>query len=175
MTQQTLAIDVDQNAAEFSACGLYRYTLHRSLGPRYAGRPRLITIGMNPSRATAVVNDHTIAKESEFGRRLGFGGLRKLNLYGFIATDPADLRAAAEPVGPENDTFIEDALRRAANGMVLVAWGNIKHPTKVERVEFVRRTAARFGVELMCLGKCKDGSPRHPLMLAYSTPLEAWP
>lgn len=28
---------------------------------------------------------------------------------------------------------------------------------------------------LLCLGKTKDGAPRHPSRLAYSTPLEAWP
>ena len=26
-----------------------------------------------------------------------------------------------------------------------------------------------------CLGRTKTGEPRHPLMLAYDTKLEAWP
>lgn len=56
--------------AVFSPCGKYRYRLWRVWGD--ADR-RCLFIGVNPSKAGAVDNDHTIRKEIGFAKRWGFG------------------------------------------------------------------------------------------------------
>jgi hypothetical protein len=57
-----------------------------------------------------------------------------------------------------------------------VAWGPLgKLPPPLRtRWRDVVAIADRVGCRLMCWGTAQDGQPRHPLMLAYSTPLIEW-
>jgi hypothetical protein len=65
---------------------------------------------LNPSTATEVQNDPTVERCERRARALGFGAFRVLNIFAWRATDPRDMRAAADPVGPENDAAILDSL-----------------------------------------------------------------
>lgn len=158
--------------AVVSGCEQYRYHLTRRWGPG-----RLLPFLMcNPSKADALVDDPTIVRCVGFARRFGFDGLEALNAYAWRATKPSDLWAAARAghdiVGPDNDAWLGDLLRRSAlHGVpVIAAWG--VHP-KPERVAQV--LALPYADRLLCLGITQAGQPRHPLMLRSDTPPARWP
>lgn len=157
--------------AELSPCGQYRYALARVWRPFTS---RGLVLGINPSTADAAKDDATTRKLIGFGRRWGWGGYALVNPFAFRATDQRRLLSVADPVGPENDRHLAELLE--GSDQVVCAWG----PAKTAAVR--RLLDARLaqlaplldGRELLCLGTTADGSPRHPLMLAYDTPLVPW-
>jgi len=114
---------------------------------------------LNPSTADAERDDPTIRRCIGFAKRAGHGGVEILNLFAFRATAPKDLKAASDPVGPDNDRHLEALFAR--HGHVLAAWG--AHGTFGARAEIVLEMAARQSVMLTCLGRTLTGQPRHPL------------
>jgi hypothetical protein len=146
-----------------SECGRYRYTLTREWN---GSLPALTFVMLNPSTADATLDDPTIRRCIGFARRRGFGGLQVLNLFAFRATDPMHMKAAHDPVGPDNDAHIIAALTAtaAASSPVIAAWG--VHGTYNGREAEVRKLSLECGVKLMCLGSTKGGHPRHPLYVA---------
>ena len=89
-----------------------------------------------------------------------------LNLFAFRSTDPMNMKAALNPVGPDNDTHIVAALiaAAAANSEVIAAWG--VHGVYNDRETEVRKISLECGVKLMSLGTTKGGHPSHPLYVA---------
>lgn len=116
---------------------------------------------LNPSTADAERDDPTIRRCIFFARQSGFGGVEILNLFAFRATLPADLKAAADPVGPDNDAHLRDLFAR--HRAALAAWG--AHGAFRSRADVVRRMAEEQGIALTCLGRTAQGQPRHPLYL----------
>lgn len=155
---------LEETFATISDCGLFRYQLGRKWGPG----PIACYIMLNPSTANAEVDDRTIGRCRSFAWREGCGGFVVVNLFAFRATDPKAMKAAADPVGPENDANIRDAIRcaTATGGPVIAAWG--KDGAYRGRDAAVR---ASLGREVQCLGKTKDGHPKHPLYVKGDTPL----
>lgn len=134
--------------------GPYRYLLWR----RWADAATVLFVMLNPSTADARRDDPTIRRCSGFARAWGFGGVEVVNLFAWRATDPRELRRAADPVGPENDRVIAAAAAR--NHAVIAAWGN--HGALGERDRQVAALLARFRPR--CLGApTARGAPRHPL------------
>lgn len=86
------------------------------------------------------------------------------NLFAFRATAPTDMKAARDPVGPENDAAIVDVANGA--GVVVCAWGN--HGAFMERSSKVRALLADHKVKLSCLDVNAGGEPQHPLYLSKS-------
>lgn len=151
--------------AYISEDGKYRYWLIRVWDSRL---PILAIIGVNPSTADWRKNDQTILKDIGFASRLGFGGILKLNVAAIRETDPRKARKAIDPVGPENS--VEHLLRyiqRFKPTKVIVAWGKNGNYF-IGRCEAIVREIP----DLYCWGRNNDGTPRHPLMLPYSTPVE---
>lgn len=167
-------------SAVFSPDMVHRYWLTRNLRPddpviNVTRRDTVIAFaGVNPSTADAVINDATIRKDMGFARKMGAMEIIKVNLFGYRSTDIRGLRTAADPVGPENDGFILQALRQA--DVFVVCWGpTAKLPMHLRhRWKDVVAMAAQEGKVLHCLGTCQDGQPRHTLMTAYDTPLTVW-
>jgi hypothetical protein len=152
--------------ASFSPCRLYRYALWRVWGalPDEVDRGYVLFIGLNPSTADETNDDATIRRCIAFAKAWGYSGLCMANLFAFRATDPADMLAAADPVGPEND----DWLQRLACGAsrVVAAWG--VHGTHMGRAARVKE----FIPNMHYLRLTKDGHPGHPLYLPKTlTPL----
>lgn len=151
--------------AVFSRCGIWRYLLWRAGGPqaRFAG------IGMlNPSQADETRDDPTIRQARARGRQAGFAGLIVWNLFAYRATLPADLKRAADPIGPHNDDAIALALDLSAR--TIVAWGN--HGAHLGRDRTVLEGCA--GRKLAALGTTGANQPRHPLYLPRATRLRCW-
>ncbi|HRM73104.1 MAG TPA: DUF1643 domain-containing protein [Paracoccus sp. (in: a-proteobacteria)] len=146
-----------RSSAVFSRCGLYRYALTREWGQ--GGRVSFIML--NPSTADHLRNDPTIARCESRARDMGATGFRIVNLFAFRATDPRELRATPEPVGPGNDADIRRAARWA--DQVICAWG--MHGGLHDRGREVRDLLRRQGIALLHLGLTRDGAPRHPLYL----------
>lgn len=147
--------------ATFSPCRKYRYTLSRTWD---AESPPLVFIGLNPSTADETEDDPTIRRCIGFAKRDGFGGIIMLNLFAFRSTDPAGLKGVDDPVGPWNNDRISRACKDRA---VIAAWG--VHGVLNRRDRDVRILLA--GSDLRCLGRTKDGHPRHPLYLRSDSPM----
>lgn len=146
---------------------LYRYWLLRVWNEAL---PVMAVIGVNPSTADETMDDATIRKDIGFASRLGFGGILKLNVAAFRSTDPKQCKAAYAPIGFFNDASnLVAAVEHFKATMVVAAWGkNGNHfPHECKRI-------VDAFPDLWCWGKNGDGTPRHPLMLPYTTQLERY-
>lgn len=157
-------------SAVISDCGRYRYRLERD-GP---GVGCTAIIMVNPSTADAENDDATIRKLKGFGARYGWGRIIVGNLFAYRATNVRDLASASDPIGPEND----DHLRRMFYGakQTIVAWGPVSKQPKFlrDRWRKVWENVECYPPILSIGEPAKCGHPKHPLMLAYSTPLIPW-
>lgn len=153
--------------AVISDCGHYRYRLER----RWSDAPPLPFVMLNPSTADAMEDDPTIRRCMGFARREGAGGIVVANLYAYRATKPEEMMRAAAPLGADNVEVLGNvAIEAVAAGQSIVcAWGaNCKGESAI-------RIFKHAGARLVCLGKTKDGSPRHPLYVRADQPLEPFP
>jgi hypothetical protein len=143
----------------------YRYWLLRVWDSTL---PLLAIIGVNPSTADERDNDQTIRKDIGFAKRNGFGGILKLNVGAYRETNPRKWRKAFDPIGPKNSAA--DLARYVCEfgaTKVIAAW--VKNGNYfIGRCEAIVREIPN----LYCFGRNADGTPRHPLMLPYSTPIE---
>ncbi len=155
------------STAVYSDCERYRYSLTRVWDGNGA---RVNFVMLNPSTATEVQNDPTVERCERRARALGYGGFCVTNIFAWRDTDPRKMRAAAEPVGPQNDAAIADAAQWA--NVVIAAWGT--HGAHLDRGPQVARLLAQTGQPLFHLGLSKAGHPRHPLYLPYSQAPEPW-
>lgn len=159
------------SSAVISDCGRYRYRLERTgLG----GSRTACVVMVNPSTADASADDATIRKVKGFAARHDIGRVIVVNQLAWRATDINDVRKAVDPIGPENDKHIEQAVRDA--DIVIVAWGPVtKLPAYLRRRWLeVERIIRRHRTAVHCLGTAKCGHPRHPLMTPYDMPLTEW-
>ena len=155
-----------QASAVLSPDGVYRYLLTRTWEPH---RCRLVFIMLNPSTADAQQDDATIRICMGRARRMGAGGIAVVNLFAYRATQPLRLYGATDPIGPENDLYILQAVREDPL-MVIAAWG--QHGPLRNRAQSVRQLLA--SVPLHHLGLTKEGQPKHPLRISYDVQPELW-
>jgi hypothetical protein len=143
--------------ARLSRCGVYRYHLWREWDSE---KPRMLLIMLNPSLADHQRDDHTITKSIAIARNLGCGRLDVGNLAAFRSPHPAELKRAADPVGPGNDRHLARMLTEA--DLVVCAWG-ANAEALPGRVTAVARLVRRAGVATYALKLTNDGHPSHPL------------
>lgn len=152
--------------AVFSDCRTYRYALWRETG-RLGAEGTVLFVMLNPSTADEVENDPTVRRCIGFAGDWGFARLAVANAYAYRATDPAELRRVDDPVGPDNDEWL-DRLASQAHA-VIAAWGAHIDPERERRViELVEFQAGT----MRCLGQTQALHPRHPLYLAADTKRE---
>lgn len=155
------------SVAIYSDCENYRYALTRIWQPK--GR-KVLFVMLNPSTATEVQNDPTVERCERRARALGFGAFRVCNIFAWRATDPKNMRAQTDPVGPENDTAILAGCDWADE--VVCAWGTHgEHLGRGAKVEHLMRAT---NLPLSHLGLSKAGHPKHPLYIAYAVQPMAW-
>jgi hypothetical protein len=131
--------------------------------------PLICFIGVNPSTADETEDDPTIRREIAFAKREGFGGILKLNLYAYRATDPKEMwkaqKKGTDIIGGKCN-WIEQLKWYVCEyrcKCVVAAWGS---NGKKRGPELVRQWP-----QLMCFGKNDDGTPKHPLYLKSDTPI----
>ena len=150
-----------QTGAVFSPCGTYRYRLWRTWDE---SRPSLVMVMLNPSIANVEINDPTVERCQRRAFAMGYGSLQVVSIFALVSTDPAALYQIDDPVGPENDAAILDAVKGA--GKVCVAWG--AHGRHIGRAKAVIELLKGAGVQPYALAINADGSPKHPLYVAMS-------
>lgn len=154
-------------AAVISDCDAFRYFLARVWDKSLR---IMIWVMLNPSTADASLDDPTIRRCAAFARENGYGGIMVVNLFAFRATEPKDMKAAADPVGPDNDDWLRRVFAYALDQGVDVVCGWGVHGVMFDRDYAVAKLAEDMGVVLRCLGKSKDGCPKHPLYIKGGTP-----
>jgi len=154
--------------ATFSDCERYRYKLWRVWDK---SKGICMFLMLNPSTADELQNDPTVERCERRARSMGYGGLVVCNLFAFRATQPADMKAQDDPVGPDNDAVIIEESRGAA--MIVCAWGN--HGIHRNRSERVRAILGLHNITLHALNISKSGEPAHPLYQPYDRVPVLWP
>lgn len=139
--------------------GPYRYSLTRVWD---TALPQLTYILLNPSTADATKLDPTLKQCVKVAKFNGFGSMLILILYAYRATRPKNMKAATDPIGPENDLFLA-----AATGTVVGGWGN--HADR-SRAEFVKSLLPN----MKALKVNATGHPKHPLYVSGTTRLIDW-
>ena len=138
---------------------LYRYSLWREWDKN---APRIVFVMLNPSRADETTDDPTVRRCISFAQSWGYGYLEVVNLFAYRASNPAELKKIADPVGTENDRYLENAIKLADK--ILVAWGN--HGIFRERYKVVLNLLKSISeTKIYCLGITKKGHPSHPLYI----------
>ncbi len=159
--------------------GPYRYALLRD----WSGHPHELrqehgTVGywhagvcwvmLNPSTADHEVDDPTIRRCIQFTKRWGMSTMVVVNLYALRATNPKELRTHPDPIGPENEQWLREHMRRAS--CTIAAWG-----TKgASRQTYFEDLLAEGNVSPFCLGTTKGGHPRHPLYVKGDVAAPRW-
>lgn len=157
---------VDRDA-KISDDGIYRWWLSRKIeyGPgHYPSEPlvgRVVWIMLNPSTADAKIDDRTIRRCMGFAYLWGYEEIVVVNLFALRSTDPDALYGHADPVGAENDRWIEEHTKGAAD--IIAAWG--AHGAHMGRGSLVHKRLVGLGKRVRHLGLNADGSPKHPLYL----------
>lgn len=157
-----------ESSAAISQCGKYRYRLTRRWGSRsdlYA-----LWVMLNPSTADSETDDPTIRRCVAFSKSWGYHGLMVVNKFAFRATNPKALLVPEDPVGPLNDAWLREAALQCQ--IIICAWG--KPGGTILPSALFPSIADSLGFSFYCLGINLDGSPKHPLYLAASTPLGTW-
>lgn len=146
----------NDNGAEFSKCGKYRYKLWRIWDNSL---PKAMCIGLNPSNANAIKNDPTINYLRMMLSKLGYGGFYMMNLFAWISSKPEQLLTCDDPIG-DNENKLKDVEKIC--DAVIVCWGNFKQAK--QRIEEVLPKYPNA----KCFGKNANGTPYHPLALMYN-------
>ncbi len=155
------------STAVYSDCERYRYSLTRVWD---ADGKRVHFVMLNPSTATEVQNDPTVERCERRARALGYGAFRVTNIFAWRDTDPRNMRAAAEPIGPLNDETIAQGVTWA--DQTVCAWGT--HGAHLDRGPQVLAMLRATGATLTHLGLSKAGHPKHPLYISYQVQPEIW-
>lgn len=154
---------------------LYRYALHRDVSraplelPFDPPRRTCLFLMLNPSTATATLDDPTIRRCIAFTRAWGFTDLQVCNLFAFRATNPDELSAVTvDPIGPDNNAAIVRIAALAER--IVCAWGvKGKH---LARGQAVRKLLADR--DLWALRLTKEGHPEHPLYMPSAIQPFVW-
>ena len=153
------------SGATFSSCRRWRYLLWRRWDEK---KPAANFLMLNPSTADEVKLDPTCSRARDYAERWGYGALIVTNIFAFRNTNPNQMKAAKDPVGPGNDEAIVKAARESA--IVVCAWGN--HGAFQERSSRVR--ALLKDQKLFSLRVNANGEPAHPLYLPGRLKPTAW-
>jgi hypothetical protein len=135
----------------------------------------LTYVMLNPSKADDVQDDPTIRKCVGFATRLGYERMYVVNLFSKRATNPIELQVG---VGRRRTNLVAVQRRLLASDTVVFAWGaSVMQAPPAPRARALRSLAGvveQLDVRPLCLGATKDGHPRHPVRLSYTTQLEPW-
>ncbi|MGU9981531.1 DUF1643 domain-containing protein [Phreatobacter sp. HK31-P] len=152
-------IPLDRPAAVFSTCRSWRYVLRR----QWRDGPCVGFVLLNPSTADEDNDDPTIRRCIAYAKAWGFGRLVLGNIFAFRATDPAVMRAAPDPIGPENDAHLRNIVQESS-GEIVCGWG-VHGEFQGRGAAVLDLIRAKSGREPQALSWTKGGHPGHPLYL----------
>lgn len=146
----------------------YRYVLERVWDSYNTDGGALCFVGLNPSTADETIDDATIRVCRNYAESWGYCRMLMVNLFAFRATKPADMRRAADPIGPENNAWLAKA--SDASVEVICAWG--RHGSFKDRDREVLKILCKdrlYRDSVKCLTLTGGGFPHHPLYLSRDT------
>lgn len=127
-------------------------------------------IGMNPSGATETRDDLTVRKEQVWTRRMGLTRYIKCNVGTYRWTNSRTLADAGVPlVHPEN---VQTILNLAAEATCIVLTTGAPPDPLIAPARAIFAGLAGRGRVPLCLGRTRQGWPKHSSRLGYATPLE---
>lgn len=148
--------------AYFSPDRKYRYLLWRRL--KEIG-PIISYLGVNPSTADEKDDDPTIRREIGFAKQWGFAVVWAANFFAIRSTDPKKLRWEDDPVGVENDAYLQKVCEES--DMIILCCGNWGYLNgRYKKVLEFLSSDEKVKPKLYHLGMTKAGYPRHPLYLS---------
>ncbi|MGU2419436.1 DUF1643 domain-containing protein [Burkholderia cenocepacia] len=158
-------------SAIISNCCRYRYRIEREFAPTGIV---VAFFGINPSRADASVRDQTDLKWTGFAHRWGARKYIAGNPFAFRSPRVRDLAAVVDPIGPENDAYLERIIAEADR--LVPCWGDRGKLPKClrPRLDVVADMLRASGKPVKVFGLTSKGDPKHPLFLPYDTPLIEW-
>ncbi len=141
----------------------YRYSLTRVIDRK--NNKRAVFWMLNPSTADENVDDLTLKRCIHFAEREKCGILEVVNLFAYRETNHKKLNELSKEkaIGKENLKYITLAIEAA--DIVIVAWGENGIKKKRVKDREVIRLLDHYAPKIYCLGKTKDGHPRHPSRL----------
>lgn len=152
----------------------YRYRLEREFSE---GCGTVHFLMLNGSTATAEYNDATVSKVERYALAWGYRRLIVTNLFAFMARHPERLTELDDPVGPQNDQHILQAVRDSL--LTVCAWGDFG--TFLNRAAKVRTLIQSLSVETMrgqptlsYLRLNASGQPAHPIYLPAALKPQRW-
>lgn len=137
----------------------YRYYLERILTE---GQKVVNFCMLNPSTADELVNDPTVRRCIGYAQDWGYDRVIVTNIFAYRSTDPKGLKRICDPIGVENDYYIEKAAAKA--DLIITAWGT--HGGYLNRGEAVKKILRPYQPHHLGLTKCLQ--PKHPLYLRKS-------
>lgn len=148
------------SGAMYSPCEKYRYKLWRKLtkcATKGDKQKSINFIGLNPSTATELKNDPTVARMCRFALDWGFNVVIVTNIFAYRATLPSDMRKQSDPVGIINNVILSQVAGDC--DLIVVAWGshgihNNRHKEVFQYLP-IRKT--------YCFEITKKGQPKHLL------------
>lgn len=153
-----ISMKIVRKSAIISKDKKYRYQLMRHWDK--SNWCRLVFLMVNPSTADYKNDDPTIKSCCRIANYHGYGGILVINLFAWRSRHVEDLYKVPDPVGPENDFWINRTIE--TTDRVLCAWGG---NAPVEREGRVMTNIGKIprDIEWLCLGENKNGTPKHPL------------
>ncbi len=142
-------------SAAFSDCGKYRYLLSRI----WSDDKIAMCIGLNPSNAGSTKDDPTITRLIKTLTHLGYGGLKMVNLYAYISSNPKVLHEVPDPL-KDNDKWIITTAFGCQE--IIFCWGGFKN------IDYRAKQMINLFPNGKCFGKTKEGRPWHPLAMMYA-------
>jgi len=155
------------SSAILSDCGTYRYELRRKIPCALRWVQPALFILFNPSTADHIEDDQTVKKGMGFCKEWFCTDMLFWNLYAFRSRWPKDLKAAADPIGPENDKHLRRILKSNMDGRIILAWGGMVGPNMKQRVTQVITVLRESGKHVEAIKLNDNGSPTHPVMIGY--------
>ena len=161
--------------AVFSDDRQYRYFLQRKVAQgSMESKGTCVFCLLNGSKANETENDPTVTGLYNYAHSWGYGLFLLVNIFGLAATNPRELYRTPDPVGSDNDWWLDFAAAHA--DLLICGWGN--HGEFQNRGRIVADRFIRNGKTLYCLEGpdggpllTKQGQPRHTLYLkACRTP-----
>lgn len=143
--------EMKESNALFSKDGEHRYALIRIWDET---KPKVMFVGLNPSKAGERNNDKTITKVIKIADNNGFGGLYMMNLFSFITPYPEQLQICQATNNINNEYLLKYA---QLSEKVVFCWGNFRQ-TGLRKSELMCMFPKSY-----CLFRNKNDSPKHPL------------
>ena len=160
----TLGLDIRRphagapSPATFSADRTYRYQLTR----RWGSGPDLLILDLRPGTADEHHDDLFTKSYTGFARRFGYDGYTVVSLYAAVVTAAGELNTHRDPVGPDNDAWIDRLARR--HDVIVFAWGSAApYRARAGRVASrIWRTCQTTGASVAACGWSAEAQPRNP-------------